>query len=203
MVPTLKKSLSTNFSNKIKSPEEKLEPLTTNPEGNKLCETFQLDNKTDMDQLSEKAPEKKEVTEGTRVECNLCKRKFDQERIEKHEKACKNANKKRPIFNSSIKRVSFIKKKIRNFFLKKKIGEENQTCVVNVKKPKSLGKTTDQVKLTETTKENGQNSKEKWRIEHENFIKSIRRNKMLVKVEFFKPICFLMNFKLLIGRRKS
>ena len=72
------------------------------------------------------------------------------------------------------------------------MGEENQPCVVNVKKPKSLGKTIEQVKQTETTKENGQNSKEKWRIEHENFIKSIRRNKMLVKVEFsFHAIFFL------------
>ena len=72
------------------------------------------------------------------------------------------------------------------------MGVENQTCVVNVKKPKSLGKTTEQVKQTETTKENEQNAKEKWRIEHENFIKSIRRNKMLVKVEFsFHAIFFL------------
>ena len=78
MGPTLKKSLSSNFSYKIKSSEEKLEPLATNLETNKMSETFKLENKTDMDQLSENPQEKKEENEGARVECNLCKRKFDQ-----------------------------------------------------------------------------------------------------------------------------
>lgn len=41
-----------------------------------------------------------------RVECNICQRKFVGDRIEKHEAACKKANKKRPVFKTNIKNVS-------------------------------------------------------------------------------------------------
>lgn len=45
-----------------------------------------------------------ELTDGERVSCQICKRKFAINRIEKHQQACENLSKKRPIFDIFKKR---------------------------------------------------------------------------------------------------
>jgi len=83
------------------------------------------------------------------------------------------------------------------FFFFLKTGEEKEN-VASLKKNKALNKTE---KMKQNTQEHGQNSKEKWRVEHENFIKSIRRNRMLIKVIKFYLISKYINI-LIKGRRK-
>lgn len=60
--------------------------------------------KTETEEITNNK-EKQEKNEGFRLECSICKRKFNEERIEIHEKACGKAQKKRPLYNSSLKRV--------------------------------------------------------------------------------------------------
>jgi len=194
--PSLKKSLSSNFSYKVKASEEKvdtLEEIVDNAKMNEMNETFQLGDKGEKETVSE---DKGEIG-GKRVKCSVCCRKFDEDRIEKHENACQNAHKKRPLFNSSLKRVRKFYFGGVNVFFFLKTGEEKEN-VASLKKNKALNKTE---KMKQNTQEHGQNSKEKWRVEHENFIKSIRRNRMLIKVIKFYLISKYINI-LIKGRRK-
>jgi hypothetical protein len=44
----------------------------------------------------------------TRVECSTCGRKFNEDRIEKHEDSCAKINKVRPAFDGAKQRVIYI-----------------------------------------------------------------------------------------------
>jgi len=95
LIKTFRNSFSLNFSKvKNENTEQKNEINDEN-----IIERKEIDVKEHKEDVFE---------EEKRVECSICLRKFTEERIEKHEKACKNVIKKRPLFDSSSKRV-FIK----------------------------------------------------------------------------------------------
>lgn len=67
---------------------------------NSTCEARQ--NKETLDTIIE------EIAGSVRATCKFCSRKFTLERIDKHESACKNAVKKRPLFDMLKKRIPFL-----------------------------------------------------------------------------------------------